>query len=33
MSEYILTDFQQRTADRIYEIFHGGQRRVLLISK
>ena len=30
MSEYILTDFQQRTADRIYEIFHGGQRRVLL---
>ena len=30
MSDYILTDFQQRTADRIFEVFHGGQRRVLL---
>ena len=28
--DYILTDFQQRTADRIFEIFKGGQRRVLL---
>ena len=28
--EYILTDFQQRTADRIVEIFKSGQRRVLL---
>ena len=28
--EYILTDFQQRTADRIFEVFHDGQRRVLL---
>ena len=27
---YILTDFQQRTADRIFEIFRSGQRRVLL---
>ena len=27
---YILTDFQQRTADRIFELFRGGQRRVLL---
>ena len=30
MSDYILTDFQQRTADRIFEVFHDGQRRVLL---
>ena len=28
--DYILTDFQQRTADRIFEVFHSGQRRVLL---
>lgn len=27
---YMLTDFQQRTADRIFEVFHSGQRRVLL---
>ena len=26
----ILVDFQQKTADRIFEVFHDGQRRVLL---